>query len=134
MKGFSKILIGVALVLIIILIGGIFYLIHGLNEGRNSELNGIVPSQLEDGVYNGSYHAGRWSNQLYVKVENQKISEINIKNDVTFTKSGVSDELFNKVIEAQNTKVDLVSGATVTSKAYLKSIEDALNNRNGKNK
>lgn len=128
MKGISKILIRLALSLVIILIGGIFYLTYGLNEGSDNELNGVVPSKLEDGVYNGEYQSGRWSNQLYVKVDNQKISEIKIKDDVTFTQPGLSDELFNKVIEAQDTKVDLVSGATVTSNAYLKSIEDALNN------
>jgi uncharacterized protein with FMN-binding domain len=30
------------------------------------------------------------------------------------------------VLEAQNTAVDSVAGATVTSKAYLKAIENAL--------
>jgi len=33
------------------------------------------------------------------------------------------------LIEAQNTTVDAVSGATVSSKAYLKAIEDSLQNR-----
>lgn len=40
----------------------------------------------------------------------------------------LSDELFSDVIKSQNTTVDTISGATVTSKAYLKSIENALNN------
>jgi len=31
-----------------------------------------------------------------------------------------------RVIEAQSTDIDAVSGATVTSKAYLKAIENAL--------
>ena len=39
---------------------------------------------------------------------------------------GLSDTLLPKVISKQNTTVDAVSGATVTSKAYLKSIENAL--------
>ncbi|WP_372994238.1 FMN-binding protein [Lutispora sp.] len=41
------------------------------------------------------------------------------------------EKKFNKVIEAQNTIVDAVSGATVTTKAYLKAIESALNNQQG---
>ncbi|MFY9174160.1 MAG: FMN-binding protein [Peptococcia bacterium] len=129
-----KILVRVALIFIVILIAGTFYLTHGLNEGKNIELEGVVPSQLEDGVYNGKYSAGRWSNSLNVIVKHQKISEINIIDDVTFAIPGVSDELFNKVIEEQNTIVDAVSGATVTSKAYLKSIENALNNQKGGSK
>jgi uncharacterized protein with FMN-binding domain len=37
------------------------------------------------------------------------------------------NEIVNLVIEAQDTQVDTVSGATVTSKAYLSAIEDAFN-------
>jgi len=32
-----------------------------------------------------------------------------------------------KVIEQQNTDIDAISGATVTTNAYLMAIEDALN-------
>lgn len=106
---------------------GIFYLSRGLNEVSNIKINGINISDIDDGIYSGRYNAGRWSNQLDVTINDHKITEINIENDVTFVKRDVSDELFNKVIEAQNTEVDAVSQATVISKAYLKSIENALN-------
>ena len=46
--------------------------------------------------------------------------------DVTFPKPEWTKELFDKIIQKQNTEVDIVSGATVTSKAYMKSIENAL--------
>jgi uncharacterized protein with FMN-binding domain len=122
LKSILKILIS-----ILVFAGGIFYLTRGLYEGTNIKVNGINISNLNDGVYNGKYNDGRWSNQLNVTVKNHKITEIKIENDVTFVKPSVSDELFNKVIKAQNTTVDAVSEATVTSKAYLKSIENALN-------
>lgn len=80
-------------------------------------------------VYNGKYKSGRWSNELNVIVKGNKITAIKIADDVTFTMPGVSDKLFNNVIKAQDTKVDAVSGATVTSKAYLKSIENALESK-----
>ncbi|WP_423055650.1 FMN-binding protein [Acetobacterium carbinolicum] len=38
----------------------------------------------------------------------------------------MTSTIINQVIKIQNTTVDTVSGATVTSKAYLKSIENAL--------
>jgi uncharacterized protein with FMN-binding domain len=38
----------------------------------------------------------------------------------------VSEELFQRVIAQQTTQVDAVSGSTVTSRAYLKAIENAL--------
>jgi uncharacterized protein with FMN-binding domain len=127
LKSILKILISIILIFILVFAGGIFYLTRGLYEGTNIKVNGINISNLNDGVYNGKYNDGRWSNQLNVTVKNHKITEIKIENDVTFVKPSVSDELFNKVIKAQNTTVDAVSEATVTSKAYLKSIENALN-------
>ncbi len=38
----------------------------------------------------------------------------------------VCGTLFSRVIEAQSLQVDTVSHATITSKAFLKSIENAL--------
>jgi uncharacterized protein with FMN-binding domain len=34
--------------------------------------------------------------------------------------------MYDKVLKAQSLQVDVVSGATLTSKAYLRGIEDAL--------
>ena len=127
MKFILKILIAIIFVFILVFAGGIFYLSRGLNEGSNTKVSSINISDLNDGIYSGKYNAGRWSNQLNVTIKDHRITEINIEDDITFIKPGVSDELFNKVIEAQNTKVDAVSQATVTSSAYLKSIENALN-------
>ncbi|WIV12392.1 FMN-binding protein [Proteiniborus sp. MB09-C3] len=127
MKSILKILISIIIIFILVCASGILYLSQGLKEGSEVKVNGVRISDLNDGIYNGKYNAGRWSNQLSVTVKDHKIIEINIVDDVTFVKSGVSDELFSKVIEAQNTEVDVVSQATVTSKAYLKSIEKALN-------
>lgn len=127
MKSILKILLSIIFIFILVCASGIFYLSRGLKEGSEIKVNGIRISDLKDGIYNGKYDAGRWSNQLSVTVKDHKITEINMVDDVTFVKPGVSDELFSKVIEIQNTKVDAVSQATVTSKAYLKSIENALN-------
>lgn len=133
LKGIFKKIITILCVFMLFFASGIFYLSRGLSEVRNIEVDGINILDINDGIYSGKYNAGRWSNQLNITVRDHKITKINIEDDVTFAKSSVSDELFNKVIEAQNTKVDVISQATVTSKAYLKSIENALNNLNGDN-
>ncbi|MHC1785805.1 MAG: FMN-binding protein [Christensenellales bacterium] len=36
------------------------------------------------------------------------------------------DALFKRVIDAQSLKVDVISGATITSKIHLKAVEEAL--------
>lgn len=129
MEKILKVLFIVIVLFVLVFAGGMLYLNKGLEKGRNVTINGLVMSNINDGVYQGIYKVGRWSNEVNVTVNDKKIVKIEIVKDVTFAKSEVRDELFSKVIEAQNTNVDIVSGATVTSRAYLKSIENALNNK-----
>ncbi len=128
MKKFLKIIISLLLILVLIFVSGIFYLTRGLKEGENLVINSVDLSKIDDGIYFGEYKKGRWDNTLDITVTGHKITEIKIKDDVKFSMPDVSEKLFKNVIESQNTTVDTVSGATVTSKAYLKSIENALTN------
>lgn len=127
MKRVFKIFLSVFIIFLVIMGSGIFYLSRGLSEGEDIDLEGVNLQNKEDGIYTGQYNAGRWTNELVVKLQNKEIINIDIVDDVTFVKSEVTKELFNSVIKEQDTQVDTVSGATVTSKAYLKAIENALN-------
>jgi len=105
---------------------GLFYLSKGLKEGKNIKIETVNPNALGDGIYSGKYESGRWSNEVNIIIKDHKITKINVIKDVTFSKTKVRDELINNVIQKQCTNIDVISGATVTSKAYLKSIENAL--------
>lgn len=126
MKKVLIILLIVLAVFISIGAAGLFYITRGLDAGSKVTVSAVAPSALSDGTFEGTYSAGRWSNKVSVKIEGGKIADIKILEDVVFVQEGLSNEIFGRVIDAQNTTVDAVSGATVTSKAYLKSIEDAL--------
>ena len=114
-----------------ILIGGgfLFYLSRGLDSGSRLVVNEVNLLLLDNGLYRGKYNDGRWSNEVEVEIKNHQIKAIAIIQDMTFPNPAVSEDLFRRVIEKQRIKVDIVTGATVTSKAYLKSIELALKNR-----
>ncbi|MEA5096693.1 MAG: FMN-binding protein [Sedimentibacter saalensis] len=118
----------ILLLLVIVSASGVFYLSRGLEEGVNVVINPVNLSEIKDGVYNGRNDFGRWTNELNVTVANNKITNIEIVKDVKIASPELSTKLFQNVIEEQNIDVDVVSGGTVTSKAYLKSIENALNN------
>ena len=45
---------------------------------------------------------------------------------LTTNKQNIHDELTSRIIEQQTLKVDVVTGATVSSKAFLKAVENAL--------
>ncbi|MBL4934095.1 FMN-binding protein [Clostridium paridis] len=126
MKKVLKVLLTVLVILILVIASGIFYMTRGLSSGKEVSVNKIDVSKLSDGVYHGQYKEGRWTNELDVTVKNHKITDINVTKDVKFNLSDVTKNITKEVIGKQNTDVDIVTGATVTSKAYLKSIENAL--------
>lgn len=128
MKAVLKVLGIVILLIVVVSASGIFYISRGLEEGLDVSINPVDLSLKEDGVYKGSYDFGRWSNELNVTVENHKITKIEITDDMMIVNPEVRNVLIQRVIEEQNTTVDAVSGGTVSCKAYLKSIDNALNN------
>lgn len=128
MKLVLKVLGIVFLLFVVVSVISMFYLSRGLEEGLNVNIAPVDLILKEDGVYKGSYDFGRWSNELNVTVKNNRITKIEITDDMMFVNPDVRNELFKRVMEKQNTTVDAVSGGTVSCKAYLKSIENALNN------
>lgn len=126
MNLFMKIFLSVIGIIILLIAGGAFYITRGLDSGRKLEINEVNLTQVNDGAYEGIYKAGRWTNELNVLVKDHKITDIKVIKDVSFSNPEQAKQVFNEVIEKQSTKVDVVSGASVTTKAYLKSIENAL--------
>ena len=117
---------GIVILLILTIGGAGLYITRGLNSGEKMTINHIDTTKLENGVYKGKYNGGRWSNEVSVTLQDKKITKINVIKSVSFEKPEVTSALINNVIEKQDTTVDSISGATVTSKAYLKAIETAL--------
>ncbi len=126
MKKLKRVMLGFGIGLLLILIAGITYLNIGMNEGKKVTVGTVDLSQKSDGTYMGSYKNSRWSNQVSVTVMNHRITAIEVVKTVAIEQKKITDKLITDVLSAQNTDVDITSGATVTGKAYLKSIENAL--------
>ena len=123
----KKVLLITLAIVVVVLAAGLVIITNGLAEGAKVKLSGIDLSDNPDGSYIGVYDFKRWSVTLVVEVKDQTITSIEIEKDVMAAGiTNCADEMFRRVIEAQDTNVDAVSGATVTSKAYLKAIEDAV--------
>ena len=122
----------------LLIAGGIFFAVilvifilvtNGLSEGANVQILGIDLTNIADGEYVGEYNFKRWSETVIVSVRNGEIVDIQAdeKNmpDI-LSDYNIYEEIIGRVIAAQNTTVDAVSGATVSSKALIKAIENAL--------
>ena len=115
----------IASIVIILLIGTIVVLYPSAMRGV--EPQGIDLTNIADGRFIGTFERGRFTNTLAVYVENNRITRIDIVDDIFMPSvTDVSNEVFRRVIEIQDTRIDAVTGATVSANAYLKSIENAL--------
>jgi uncharacterized protein with FMN-binding domain len=94
-------------------------------------------ARLHDGTYVGEYYGEKDSSRdtmVEITISAGKLVKINAvggsladgkqTNEISGGKS--LDDLFNSVMESQTLNVDAISGATLTSKSYLKAVEDAL--------
>jgi len=126
MKKVYKVLLGFIGLILLIIIISLFILMNGMKDVETIKVNKIDLLNIEDGSYTGSFEVARWTNTVEVKVANHEIIEIVVLDDVMIGLEGMSNRLFENVIREQSLDVDIETGASITSKAYLKAIENAL--------
>jgi uncharacterized protein with FMN-binding domain len=99
-------------------------------EARSLPLNAVDFSRLSDGTYHGAYAGGmyKWrANECQVTVSSGKVTDIRlVASKDPAAKNTQAEVLYERVIQAQSLQVDTISSATLTSKAYLKAVENAL--------
>ncbi len=90
------------------------------------EIGDIDLSKVKDGTYEGSYDARIISAAVSVTVKGGKITNVRLlehKND----RGGPAEAIVDNILKEQSLDVDVVSGATNSSKTILKAVENALN-------
>jgi len=96
-------------------------------EVRKMNIREIELSRVKDGAFHGEFTYGNFTYAVEVVVQDhniQRISILNNRGDSDYAKK--AEGVTGRVIKAQSLKVDVVTGATTTSKALLKAIENAL--------
>lgn len=122
-----KIILYVVFAVLVIGVGGFIYATQGLSKYRKMVINDIDLNKVEDGVYQGEFNGGRWKNKLEVTIKDHQIADIGLlKASKASGMADISEKVFQQVKEKQSLQIDTVSGATVHTKAILKSIENAL--------
>lgn len=99
-------------------------------EARSLPLNGVDFSKLKDGTYHGAYAGGmyKWrANECDVTVTDGRVTDIQlVGSEDPGSKNTQHKELYDRVIKAQSLQVDTITSATLTSKAWLQAVENAL--------
>ncbi|MEM1485960.1 FMN-binding protein [Oscillospiraceae bacterium PP1C4] len=132
------IIIGIVGVIAVVMGGGFLATAPGRQELMNVNIATLDFRNLRDGTYLGQYSGTKdhfRDAKVEVTVSSGKVSGIKVIDGTNVYKEGKPIEIRNgltiedlnsKVIREQSLQVDVISGATLTSNAYLKAIENAL--------
>jgi uncharacterized protein with FMN-binding domain len=117
---------GIVIVLVISAIVG-FNIINGkLNSLSAITFETIDLSEIDDGVYEGSYSQFPISVVVEVTILNGSITDIIIIKHQS-GQGQPAEVIIDDVIASQTLEVDTIAGATYSSIVILLAIEDALN-------
>lgn len=100
------------------------------SSGNTSTTSG---AQYKDGSYTGSVADAQWGYiQVKAVIQSGKITDVqflqypNERNRSVEINAYADPQLTQEAIAAQNAQVDIVTGATDTSEAFIQSLSDAL--------
>ncbi len=95
-------------------------------EVRDMDIAKIDLSRIGDGVYTGEFTYASFTYVVEVIVQAKTISDIKVLQNRDSSYARMAEGVTGNVMDAQSLQVDVISGATTTSKALLKAMETAL--------
>jgi len=108
----------------------------GSSSGSSSSQQGNTPTttgQYKNGSYTGSEADAQWGLvQVKITIQNGKLTNVqfleypNHRDRSVEINNYAMPQLSSEAISAQSAQVDVVSGATDTSEAFIQSLGDAL--------
>ena len=93
-------------------------------------INNVDIMRLEDGIYHGDYTYGKTNYQVDVQIMGHQITGVEIISGGTGEYAKSAEGVIAAIIDEQRINVDVVSGATTSSKAIMKAVENALSGTN----
>jgi uncharacterized protein with FMN-binding domain len=125
MKIFKIIMLSLGGLLAVMLVLS-FVLSIGMGEIKKLTINDVDLTKISDGVYQGSYHKGRWTYDARVMVKDHRIVDVTNTNKRMAMQKDFDSKVATAIMKKQSPRIDVVSGATVNTRAYQKAVENAL--------
>lgn len=125
MKTFKKVLI---ILLVIVVIGFLGFKLAAnklISDAKALTIEEIDLSNVKDGEYLGNYEIFPVKVSVKTTVINGKITQIELLEHFN-GKGAPAEKITDYIIEKQSLQIDAVSGATVSSIAIKKAVEDSL--------
>ena len=125
MKIFKIVLFGIGGFIVVMVVLS-FVLSIGMGEIKKLPINDVDLTKISDGVYQGSYHKGRWTYDARVMIKDHKIVDVTNTNRRMAMQKDFNSKVATAIMKSQSPRIDVVSGATVNTRAYQKAVENAL--------
>ncbi len=93
---------------------------------RSMQITNVDLKSLSDGTYHGEYAYSNTDYKVDVEIKDHQIVDVKIDGGGASEYSKLAEGVIDKIIEEQRLDVDAISGATTSSKAILKAVENAL--------
>ncbi len=117
----------IIIILTIFIAGSIAF--NKINKNLQSiddiKISTIDLNTIDDGTYHGAYAVFPVKVQLDVIIKNQKIEDIIIIEHVN-GKGKAAEDILKNIMKEQTIDVDVIAGATYSSRVIQKAIENAL--------
>ncbi len=97
---------------------------QGMKEVRALVVNPIDLTKIPDGTFQGTFTEGRFTYTVNVAMKDHTVTGIVLSDPKQG--SDVTRAIVAKIMAQQVVNVDTVSGATLTTKAFTKAVEIAL--------
>ena len=122
------------------IVGGVFALIVfgtwmttlGLKDIQHMTIDDVDLQTVQDGEHIGTFKKARWKNVVKVTVKNHRMVDIENLNKLPPPNKKIVDKAINSMLSRQSVVIDVVSGASVNTKAFQKAVENALTDGSGK--
>ena len=115
--------------LVFILCIGVFAYFKINSQSKKSinsiKIENIDLSTVKNGTYLGSYTSNPCAAKVRLTIENHQIKNIELLEHQKGL-GGKAEVILDDVVESQSLEVDTISGATLSSKVLLKSVENAI--------
>ena len=117
-----------AVVLAVVVVGVTFLTVsdQSLEKYRRMPVKDIGAAGIPDGFYTGESAIGNFTYRVNVEIRSGRITDISEVGGRHSAYVEYAQGIFSKIIQDQTANTDAITGATTTSKAYMKAVEDAL--------
>lgn len=128
-KGMSWVKFALLVIGAILAIGGIGVLVITLmdREVRGAIIKEVDLTRVEDGIYRGIFHSGRWKNEVEVTVKDHQL--VSIKNTRPLPDNraqNIVEQAITELLTRQSIAIDAISGASLNTRSFQLAVKEAL--------